>query len=129
MSFCQTGALTSDSWHSQRDLLDRFCCDVVAAELRRQRPQHDLVSHPVQTRTVFGEDGLNLDSLERLRIAEGFCEALRFESGEGLEELGSADSVAAMIEIGAGALPSKMPPPLFSTSGSTGVPKRFVHPW
>ena len=121
--------MASDRWHNQRDLLTRFCCDVVAAELRKQRPQHDLVSHPVRNQTIFGDDGLALDSLERLRTAETLCEALRFESGEGLEDLGGAASMAAMIEIVAAALPSQMPAPLFHTSGSTGIPKPVIHSW
>lgn len=129
MTIRRPGSFASNAWHSRRDLLDRFCCDIVAAELRRQRPQHDLVSDPVRTRTIFGDDGLGLDSLERLRTAEALCEALRFQSGEGLEGLGSADSMAAMIEIVAAALPSQMPAPLFHTSGSTGIPKPVVHPW
>lgn len=123
------GAVASDRWHSRRDLFDRFCCDVVAAELRRQRPQHNFVSNPVQTSTILGGDGLALDSLERLRTAEALCEALRFQSGEGLDELGGVDSMAAMIEIVAAALPAQMPAPLFHTSGSTGIPKPVEHPW
>lgn len=123
------GSMLVDRWHTRKDLLDRFCCDVVAAELRKQRPQHDFVYRPVSTCTAFGEGGLSLDSLERLRTAEALCESLQFKSGDGLEELGSADSMATMIDIVAKALPCRVPAPLFHTSGSTGIPKPVVHPW
>lgn len=121
--------LAAHQWWRREDLFNRYSCDVIAAELLRQRPQHDFVSRPILATTRLGEDGLALDSLERLRICEALVEALRIEPWAGFDRLLEPDLVSELIDLIRALMFGTNHGPVFHTSGSQGIPRRVRHGW
>lgn len=121
--------LVAHQWWRREDLFTRYICDVIAAELLRQRPLHDLVSQPILTTTRLGDDGLTLDSLERLRICEALVEALQIEPGEGFDRLLETALLSEIIDLVRALMFGSDHAPVFHTSGTQGVPRRVQHGW
>lgn len=117
-------------WHADRGQLVRYVGDLVAAEVARLRPGGPaLRPQPWPDALSVDEDGLGLDSFERLAVAAALAEALQLDD-EGDEPTGAwfhqrrfgdwLDGLQAGLTRDGGQL-------AFRTSGSTGQPKVCTH--
>jgi long-chain acyl-CoA synthetase len=116
-------------WHQQPGALARFIADLVVAETAHLRPgAAALPAGPWPLETALGEDGLGLDSLERMSVAAALSEALHLhESGvEDLLSLGST-TFGEWLQIASRALSHFDGRVTFRTSGSSGKPKACTH--
>jgi long-chain acyl-CoA synthetase len=116
-------------WHQQPGALARFIADLVVNETAHLRPgAAALPAGPWPLDTALGEDGLGLDSLERMSVAAALSEALH------LHESGVEDSLSTgtttfgeWLQITARALSHFDARVTFRTSGSSGKPKPCTH--
>lgn len=116
-------------WHEQPGGLARFISDLVADELARLRPGVPLALPPCPwpADLQMGEDGLGLDSLDRLAVAGVLTEALHLHES-GIEDLLLVQrAFGEWIETAAESLRRFDAALTFRTSGSTGTPKPCQH--
>lgn len=115
-------------WHEHPGALERFVGDLVADELRLLRPGGaDLAPRPWPPAMSLGEDGLGMDSLERLSVASALSEALHLHES-GIEDLLLArPRFGDWLQIAARGLAHFSQRMSFRTSGSSGRPKCCVH--
>ncbi len=116
-------------WHDRPGALSRFISDLVADELARLRPGAMLAlpPRPWPATLQLDEDGLGLDSLDRMAVAAALTEALHMHES-GIEDLLLAQrSFGDWIDTAAESLRRFDATLTFRTSGSTGTPKACRH--
>lgn len=116
-------------WHQQPSALARFIADLVVSETAHLRPgAAALPAGPWPLDTPLGEDGLGLDSLERMSVAAALSEALHLHES-GVEDLLTTGSTTfgEWLQITARALAHFDACVTFRTSGSSGKPKPCTH--
>lgn len=115
-------------WHRRPSALARFVADLVADELSRLRPGGvRLPERPWPSELAIDEQGLGLDSLERLSIASALSEALHLHES-GIEDLLLARRrFGQWLEVAADGLAAFDARLTFRTSGSSGVSKACTH--
>lgn len=115
-------------WHESRRVLSKFVGDLLAGELALLRHGGgQLPPQPWSDDLVVGEDGLGLDSLERMEVASALSEALHLHES-GVEDLLLARrTFGEWIDVAARGLAHFDDRLDFRTSGSTGEPKRCRH--
>ena len=121
----ETGA---GSWHRSQSVLARFVCDLLAGELKllRNGGGH-LPPMPWNFNMPIGEDGLGLDSLERMEAASALSEALHLHES-GVEDLLLARSTfGEWVDVASRGLAHFDSRLSFRTSGSSGQPKSCSH--
>lgn len=115
-------------WWQRPGVLLQWVSDLLADELAHLRPGGAaLPPRPWGADLPLGEEGLGLDSMERLSVAAALAEALHIHDS-GLEDLllvrrslgGWAELAAESLQIAGGRIS-------FRTSGSSGVPKVVCH--
>jgi long-chain acyl-CoA synthetase len=116
-------------WHQQPGVLARFIADLVVNETAHLRPgAAALPAGPWPVDTPLGEDGLGLDSLERMSVAAALSEALHLHES-GVEDLLSTGTTTfgEWLQITTRALAHFDACVTFRTSGSSGKPKPCTH--
>ena len=115
-------------WHRRRSALARFVADLVADELAHLRPGGmPLPDRPWPGGLALDEQGLGLDSLERLSVAAALNEALHLHES-GIEDLLLARSYfGEWLDVAAEGLAAFDARLTFRTSGSSGVAKACPH--
>ena len=115
-------------WHRSRGALVRVVSDLLAGELKHLRPGGgSLPPPPWQADLSIGEDGLGLDSLERMEVASALSETLHLHES-GVEDLLLARrTFGEWADVAARGLAHFDGQLTFRTSGSSGEPKRCVH--
>lgn len=115
-------------WHQRPGVLARHVTDLVADELTHLRPgSARLPERPWPTGLLLDEEGLGLDSLERLSVASALSEALHLHES-GLEDLLLARRhFGEWLQVAADALSVFDARLSFRTSGSSGVAKTCTH--
>ena len=115
-------------WHRRQGALARFVADLVADELSHLRPGGaQLPDRPWPSELAMDEQGLGLDSLERLSIASALSEALHLHES-GIEDLLLARRhFGQWLEVAAEGLAAFDARLTFRTSGSSGVAKACTH--
>ena len=122
-------ATAARPWHDRPGALVRFISDLVTDELARLRPGSSLAlpPRPWPASLPLDEDGLGLDSLDRMAVAAALSEALHLHES-GIEDLLLAQrSFGEWVEIAAESLRRFDAALTFRTSGSTGTPKPCSH--
>ncbi len=112
-----------------KNAIQRLVLDLLAEELSlsRGRSPLDLGAANWSAATRIGDDGLGLDSLERLNVSSALNEFFH------LHEYGAEDYLLAMRSVGEWcdlveqSLAETGTSLTFRTSGSTGTPKRCTH--
>ena len=116
--------LRAPEWWRNAALRDRFVCDLLDAELRLLRRSGAGLPPPPWPASFALEDDLGIDSLERNALMFALADSLDPERRGGHERLLAATTLAQLYaalsfdDVGLG----------FKTSGSSGVPKRCIHP-
>lgn len=120
---------TGPAWHAIPGALARFVADLVADEVSHLRPGGlALPERPWSSELALNEEGLGLDSLERLAVASALNEALHL-SESGIEDLLLAHHrFGDWIEVAADGLAAFNAKLTFRTSGSSGSAKPCSHP-
>jgi long-chain acyl-CoA synthetase len=116
-------------WHQQPGVLARFIADLVVSETAHLRPgAAALPAGPWPLDTALGEDGLGLDSLERMSVAAALSEALHLHES-GVDDLLSTGTTTfgEWLQITTRALAHFDARVTFHTSGSSGKPKPCTH--
>ena len=115
-------------WHRRPGALARFVADLVVDEMAHLRPGGvPLPSQPWAADLAIGEQGLGLDSLERLAVAAALSEALHLHEA-GIEDLLLARGrFGEWLEVAAEGLATYDAALTFRTSGSGGVAKACPH--
>jgi len=115
-------------WHRRPVALARFVADLVADELAHLRPGGvPLPSPPWSAGLSFDEQGLGLDSLERLSVAAALNEALHLHES-GIEDLLLAHRYfGEWLQVAAEGLAIFDASLTFRTSGSSGAAKACSH--
>lgn len=118
----------SGSWHRDRGALARVVSDLLAGELKHLRPgDSSLPPPPWPADLSIGEDGLGLDSLERMEVASALSEALHLHES-GVEDLLLARrTFGDWVQVASRGLAHFDAQLTFRTSGSSGQPKRCAH--
>lgn len=113
-------------WWKARPALLRFVADLLAGELAALR--HDPAIRPgTWTEALSLQHDLGLDSLEFLHVAGSLAAALQMQHS-GIEDyLLARRTLGDWVDIAGAALDHRDSDILFSTSGSTGQPKRCLH--
>lgn len=116
------------AWHARPGVLGRFVADLIADELSRLRPGGSpLPERPWSPDLALNEQGLGLDSLERLSVASALSEALHLHES-GLEDLLLVrQTLGEWLEVLADGLAEFDARLTFRTSGSSGSAKPCVH--
>lgn len=113
-------------WWTARPALLRFVADLVAAELAALR--HDpLVQPDGWTEALSLERDLGMDSLEFMHIAGALSNALQMHHSGVEDYLLARRTLGDWVDIAALALGQHDASLSFSSSGSTGQPKRCMH--
>lgn len=122
-------ASTAPAWHTRPGALARFVADLIADEVSHLRPGGaGLPERPWPPDLALDEQGLGLDSLERLAVASALNEALHLHES-GLEDLLLARRrFGEWIEVAADGLAAFDARLTFRTSGSSGSAKPCSHP-
>ena len=115
-------------WHRRPGALGRFVADLVADELGQLRPGGvPWCDQPWPATLALDEQGLGLDSLERLSVAAAVNEALHLHES-GIEDLLLARGLfGEWLEVAADGLAAFDASLTFRTSGSSGVAKACPH--
>ena len=126
-----TAALTSSTakaWHARPGLLARFIADLIADELSHLRPGGLILpARPWPLDLALDEEGLGLDSLERLAVASALNEALHLHES-GIEDLLLArQRFGEWVGVAADGLTHFDTRLTFRTSGSSGSAKPCTH--
>jgi 4-coumarate--CoA ligase (photoactive yellow protein activation family) len=119
---------TTAAWHAGPGTLERFVADLIADEASRLRPGGSpLPAPPWLPDLPLCEQGLGLDSLERLAVASALNEALHLHES-GVEDLLLARRrFGEWIALAADGLAQFDALLTFSTSGSGGSSKPCTH--
>lgn len=115
-------------WHRRSDVLARFVADLAADELAHLRPGGvPWRARPWPTDLPLDEQGLGMDSLERLSVAAAVNEALHlYESG--IEDLLlTCGRFGEWVDVVADGLAAYDASLTFRTSGSSGAAKACSH--
>lgn len=113
-------------WWTARPALLRFVADLVAAELAALR--HDpLVQPDGWAESLSLERDLGMDSLEFMQVAGALSSALQMHHSGVEDYLLARRTLGDWIDIAAVALGQHDGGLTFSSSGSTGQPKRCAH--
>lgn len=122
----QMADLCQAPWWAQRPALMRFVADLLAGELAALR--HDPTIRPgAWQESLSLQHDLGLDSLEFLHVAGTLAAALRMHHS-GIEDyLLARRTLGEWVDIAAAALQHRDDEIMFSTSGSSGQPKRCLH--
>jgi long-chain acyl-CoA synthetase len=115
-------------WWCVPGALERFVADLIADELLHLRPGAGaLPARPWPLALRLDEDGLGLDSLERMSVASALNEALHLHES-GVEDLllvrRCFGDWVDLARIGLGHASQRL---TFRTSGSSGTPKPCLH--
>ena len=115
-------------WHRQPSALRRFVADLVADELAHLRPGGvSLPNRPWPAELALDEQGLGLDSLERLSVAAALNEALHLHES-GVEDLLLAHRhFGDWLQVASDGLAAFDASLTFRTSGSSGAAKACPH--
>jgi long-chain acyl-CoA synthetase len=115
-------------WHADPKALQRFVMALIEAEVNRLRPDCARIAAPPWDRTLrIDEQGLGLDSLERLSVASVLSEALHLQES-GIEDLLLARRrIGEWVDIAHQGLLHFDTRLTFRTSGSGGEPTSFSH--
>ncbi len=115
-------------WHARPDALVRMVSDLIADELAHLRPGGaSLPDRPWPTDLALDEQGLGLDSLERLSVAAALNEALHLHES-GIEDLLLARRrFGEWLQVAAEGLAAFDARLTFRTSGSSGLAKACPH--
>jgi long-chain acyl-CoA synthetase len=116
------------AWHAAPQALSRFVTDLIADEVAHLRPGGAaLPAPPWAPELALDEQGLGLDSLERLAVASALNEALHLHES-GVEDLLLARRhFGEWLELAAAALAAFDARLTFRTSGSSGQAKPCTH--
>jgi 4-coumarate--CoA ligase (photoactive yellow protein activation family) len=115
-------------WHQQPGALARFVADLVVDETAHLRPgAPPLPAGPWTLQTPLGEDGLGLDSLERMSVAAALNEALHLHESGAEDLLTTRTTFGDWLQITERALAQFDARMTFRTSGSSGQPKPCTH--
>lgn len=121
-------AAPAPAWHAARGTLERVVADLVVDEMARLRPGGAPPPPPPWAGDLrLDEDGLGLDSLERLSVASALNETLH------LHESGTEDLLLAhrrfgdWVGLAAQSLASFDARLTFRTSGSSGAARPCMH--
>jgi 4-coumarate--CoA ligase (photoactive yellow protein activation family) len=121
-------ACPGQPWHQQPGALARFVADLVVDETTHLRPgAAALPAGPWPLQTPLGEEGLGLDSLERMSIAAALSEALHLHESGTEDLLTTHTTFGDWLQITGRALEHFDASLTFRTSGSTGQPKPCTH--
>ena len=115
-------------WHREPGALARLVIDLIADELAHLRPGGmSLPDRPWPAELALDEQGLGMDSLERLAVASALSEALHLHES-GIEDLLLARRhFGEWLEVVAEGLAVFDAQLTFRTSGSSGVAKACPH--
>lgn len=115
-------------WHHDRGALARVVGDLLGAELKQLRPGGGVLAPlPWGADMCMSEDGLGLDSLERMEAASALSEALQLHES-GVEDLLLAQrTFGQWTDVASHGLAHFDERVAFRTSGSSGQPKRCIH--
>ncbi|MFM0420297.1 4-coumarate--CoA ligase [Paraburkholderia aromaticivorans] len=115
-------------WYEPARALARFLADAIVGELNVLRPGGATLERPPWSPDLaIGEDGLGLDSIERLAIASALSEMLQLHES-GIEDLLlTRRYFGEWVEVAARGLEYHSARLVFRTSGSTGQPKPCMH--
>jgi 4-coumarate--CoA ligase (photoactive yellow protein activation family) len=120
--------LRHSEWHEAPGTLARFLGDTIAAELRHLRPGSATPEHfRLSPELSMGEDGLGLDSIERLSIATSLAELTQLHESGLDDALLTQRCFGDWLNVVARGLKQYSAQLVFRTSGSTGKPKTCVH--
>lgn len=121
-------ALPQPAWHTRPGVLAHVVADLVADEVGRLRPGGSaLPPRPWPLDLALNEQGLGLDSLERLTVAAALNEALHLHES-GLEDLLLVrQTLGEWLEVVADGLAHFDARLTFLTSGSSGSAKPCTH--
>jgi 4-coumarate--CoA ligase (photoactive yellow protein activation family) len=121
-------AAAAPAWHARPGVLARFIADLIADETARLRPGGaPLPERPWPADLPLHEEGLGLDSLERLSVASALNEALHLHES-GVEDLLLArPHFGEWVEVAADGLAGFDARLTFRTSGSSGGGKPCTH--
>lgn len=115
-------------WHQQPAALARFVADLVVEETTHLRPgAAALPAGPWPLDTSMGEDGLGLDSLERMAVAAALNEALHLHESGAEVLLTTHTTFGDWLQVTERALARFDARLTFFTSGSSGQPKPCTH--
>ena len=116
------------TWHRRPVALARFVADLVADELAHLRPGGVPVpNRPWPAELALDEQGLGLDSLERLSVAAALSESLHLHAS-GIEDLLLASRFfGGWLQVAAEGLSTFDASLTFRTSGSSGTAKACPH--
>jgi long-chain acyl-CoA synthetase len=115
-------------WWCVPGALERFVSDLIADELAHLRPGGCAIpALPWSSELRLDEDGLGLDSLERISVASALNEALHLHES-GVEDLLLVRRrFGDWLELARIALDHVSQRLTFRTSGSSGTPKPCIH--
>lgn len=123
-----TPSRLAQPWHQQPGALARFMADLVVDETTHLRPgAAALPAGPWPLQTPLGEDGLGLDSLERMSVAAALNEALHLHESGAEDLLTTHTTFGDWLQIAGRALEHFDARVTFRTSGSSGKPKPCTH--
>jgi long-chain acyl-CoA synthetase len=115
-------------WYVDPQSVQRFATDLIVGEMRRLRPGSDALPSPPWAADVFiDEQGLGLDSLERLTVASALGEALHLDDSghdSALLTHRGFDEWVAILQAHLRRSNARM---TFRTSGSSGAAKTCEH--
>lgn len=116
------------AWHTSLTGLNRFVADLVADELMHLRPgSAQCVALPWAAELALDEEGLGLDSLERLAVASSLNEALHLHES-GIEDLLLTHrTFGEWLDSAATGLASFDKRLTFRSSGTSGEAKQCTH--
>ncbi|MBC7942265.1 MAG: 4-coumarate--CoA ligase [Chitinophagaceae bacterium] len=119
---------TAPEWHAVSGTLARFIADLIADEVSHLRPGGAaLPERPWPLDLALNEEGLGLDSLERLAVASALNEALHLHES-GIEDLLLArHQFGEWLEVASDGLADFDARLTFRTSGSSGSAKPCTH--
>lgn len=121
-------AAQSTAWHTSLNGLNRFVTDLVADELTHLRPgSAQSVAPPWAPELALDEEGLGLDSLERLAVASALNEALHLHES-GIEDLLLTHrKFGEWLDLAATGLATFDKQLTFRSSGTGGEAKQCIH--
>jgi long-chain acyl-CoA synthetase len=118
----------ADKWYDDREALQAFAADLMISEMRRLRPTGvALPPLPWAADCTVDEQGLGLDSLERLTVASALGEALHLEDSGHDNALLKHRGFDEWIDILQAHLRRSDTRMTFRTSGSSGATKACQH--
>lgn len=115
-------------WHREPGVLAQYVSDLITGEISLLRPGAPALSaHDWRAELRLDEEGLGLDSLERLSVASALTSSLHLAQS-GLEDLLLVGrTFQAWTDVAHRALEHYNSQLTFYTSGSSGKPKPCVH--